>query len=424
VTTSATRIKSAQPALLMVFILVGHTALCSVAWVPEYIDRLGVSFALWGTILGVGAIGSMASLLVASRIILRFGSRLVLRFGLYLGLIFLVSLGLTTNPVVWAGLNAGFTLCMSFVGISANTHAVALQKMVPRTIVPRLHAGWSMGAVLAAITGAVSTSLISLQVFLIATALITAVLFELLRPRLLGPSEDGHLEDKAAHIKRRFYQAPAQLWILSAGLFCAVYPEIAIVDWATVFARDILDAPLALRSAPFGGFMLGMIVGRLLMTRLADRFHPHTLASRGALLAAITLGISALLPSFEASWPDALSLLVAVVLWLVTGFGMSGIAPTFFAASAHIKGVSTTWALSRMQLVTQFIMIGAKVMMGAVAEGINLQAAFALPMILLIAGGIIAALTTRLAQADELGPVEPTTGAITLPIMTETGHDD
>ena len=74
--------------------------------------------------------------------------------------------------------------------------------------------------------------------------------------------------------------------------------------------------------------------------------------------------------------------------------------------------------------MTQFIMIGAKVMMGAVAEGINLQAAFALPMILLIAGGIIAALTTRLAQAEELGPVEPTTGAITLPIMTETARDD
>ena len=230
------RIQRAQSALLLVFILVGHTALCSVAWVPVYIDRLGVSFATWGVILGVGAVGSMLSLLVASRIILRFGSRGVLRVALYVGLVFLVSLAFTTNPVIWAGLNAGFTLSMSFVGMSANTHAVVLQKLVPRTIVPRLHAGWSMGAVLAAMTGAISTALISLDVFLIATAIITLVLFEILRPRLLGPSEDGHLEDKAAHIKRRFYQAPAQLWVLSIGLFCAIYPEIAIVDWATVFA--------------------------------------------------------------------------------------------------------------------------------------------------------------------------------------------
>jgi len=424
VAITSDRIQRAQSALLLVFILVGHTALCSVAWVPVYIDRLGVSFATWGVILGVGAVGSMLSLLVASRIILRFGSRGVLRVALYVGLVFLVSLAFTTNPVIWAGLNAGFTLSMSFVGMSANTHAVVLQKLVPRTIVPRLHAGWSMGAVLAAMTGAISTALISLDVFLIATALITLVLFEILRPRLLGPGEDGHLEDKAAHIKRRFYQAPAQLWVLAIGLFCAIYPEIAIVDWATVFARDVLEAELALRSAPFGGFMIGMIVGRLLMTRLADSVHPHVLASRGAVLGAITLGISALLPSFSASWPTGVLLVLATGLWMVTGLGMSGVAPTFFAASAHVRGVSTTWALSRMQLVSQFIMIGAKVVMGAIAEGINLQAAFGLPVVLLMISAFIALRTTRGAETEELDLVSPTTGAITLPILSETPNDD
>jgi len=120
VAITSDRIRSAQSALLLVFILVGHTALCSVAWVPVYIDRLGVSFATWGVILGVGAVGSMLSLLVASRIILRFGSRSVLRVALYVGLAFLVSLAFTTNPFIWAGLNAGFTLSMSLVGMSAN----------------------------------------------------------------------------------------------------------------------------------------------------------------------------------------------------------------------------------------------------------------------------------------------------------------
>ena len=99
-------------------------------------------------------------------------------------------------------------------------------------------------------------------------------------------------------------------------------------------------------------------------------------------------------------------------------------APTFFAASAHVRGVSTTWALSRMQLVSQFIMIGAKVVMGAIAEGINLQAAFGLPVVLLMISAFIALRTTRGAETEELDLVSPTTGAITLPILSETPNDD
>ncbi|MBT4909097.1 MAG: hypothetical protein HON64_03350, partial [Microbacteriaceae bacterium] len=146
--------------------------------------------------------------------------------------------------------------------------------------------------------------------------------------------------------------------------------------------------------------------------------------SRGAVLGAITLGISALLPSFSASWPTGVLLVLATGLWMVTGLGMSGVAPTFFAASAHVRGVSTTWALSRMQLVSQFIMIGAKVVMGAIAEGINLQAAFGLPVVLLMISAFIALRTTRGAETQELDLVSPTTGAITLPILSETPNDD
>ena len=38
--------------MLITFTFTGHIALSSVAWVPEFIDRLGVSFATWGTIIG------------------------------------------------------------------------------------------------------------------------------------------------------------------------------------------------------------------------------------------------------------------------------------------------------------------------------------------------------------------------------------
>ncbi len=88
----AQRLRKAQISMLAVFVFMGHAALASVAWVPEYIDRLDVTFAQWGTIIGLGVIGSITPLLFASRIIMRFGSRTVIRFANYGGMTMLVSL--------------------------------------------------------------------------------------------------------------------------------------------------------------------------------------------------------------------------------------------------------------------------------------------------------------------------------------------
>jgi len=129
VTPTPERLRRAQPALIAAFLLVGHGTLSSVAWVPEYIDRLGVDFAAWGTILGFSTIGAITPLLIASRLNLRFGSRRVLRLALYVGMVFLILLGHSDNPVVWTLINTGFTFAMSFAGNAVNTHSVAVKAL-------------------------------------------------------------------------------------------------------------------------------------------------------------------------------------------------------------------------------------------------------------------------------------------------------
>ena len=416
---SSARIRQAQTGLLITFLLVGHATLSSVAWVPEYIDRLGVSFAAWGTILGFSTMGAIIPLMFASRVIHRYGSRAVMRLGLYAGMVFLVLLGWTNDPVLWTLVNTMFTFSMSFAGNAVNTHAVAIQAFVAKPIVSTLHAGWSIGAVFAALSGALSTVLISLEVFLIAVAVVTLVLFEILRPRLLSADEDGHEADRSVHVKRRFWQMPREMWILTAGLIASVYPEIAIVDWAAVFARDVLGAELSLRALPFAAFMAGMIIGRLSITRLAEYFHPHTIASRGSLFAAIALTGSVLFSGTLAEIDPGLGLAVTGVLWLLVGLGLSSVAPTYFAAAAHVPQVSTAWALSRMQLINQLALIGAKALMGALAEGFSLSAAFVFPVVLLIIGSVIMAKATRRAESADYEAISTTTGTITLPVIRD-----
>lgn len=413
------RLRKAQIAMLLSFIFLGHAALSSVAWVPEYIERLDVSFATWGTIIGLGVVGSITPLFFASRLMMRWGSRPLIRVANYGGMVALVSLGLTSDPLLWFFLNMAFNFFMSLLGVSVNSHGVLLQKKITKNIIGRLHAGWSVGAVMAAFSGGFATVFISLEIYLVIVAITNLIIFEFSLRSLMSPREDGHMEEKAGVVRRRFYQMPSQLWLLAFGLFCGLYPEVAIIDWAAVFARDVLNAEVALRSIPFAAFMVGMIAGRLSMTRMAERYHPHLIASRGSFMAAIAMALTALFAAMLTDISPTLGLVVASILWGLAGLGLSSVSPAFFSAAGHVPGVSTAWAVSRLSLFNAMVTIGAKTMMGALTEGVGISLAYFFPITLAIGAGVIAGLFAKRARRSELDAAAPATGPISIIVPSE-----
>ncbi len=416
---SGKRLRKAQIAMLVTFTFTGHIALSSVAWVPEFIDRLGVSFAAWGTIIGFGVIGSITPLFFVSRLIMRFGPRNLIRFGNYFGAVFLVLLTVTSNPAIWFFINMGFNFFMSILGVSVNSHSVLLQKQISKNVIGRFHAGWSLGAVGAAITGGLSTVFMDLQQYLILVAILNIIVFEFALRWLLSPTEDGHLDERASVVKRKFYQIPAQLVLLAVGMIGIVYPEVAVIDWAAVFARDVLNVELALRSLPFAAFMVGMIVGRLSMTKLAERYHPNLIASRGAFLAAGVLALTAIAAPILADTSNTLALGVTMLLWLIAGLGLAPGAPTFMSAAGHIPGVSTAWAVSRLSLMSSIMSVMAKALMGALAEGVGLSLAFFFPVTLAIVSGLIAYQFAKKAKQGDLDSVSPPTSPMPIIVIEE-----
>lgn len=416
---SGKRLRKAQIAMLVTFTFTGHIALSSVAWVPEFIDRLGVSFATWGTIIGFGVVGSITPLFFVSRLIMRFGPRTLIRFGNYFGAVFLVMLSVTSNPAIWFFINMGFNFFMSILGVSVNSHSVLLQKQISKNVIGRFHAGWSLGAVGAAITGGLSTVFMDLQQFLILVAILNVIVFEFALRWLLSPTEDGHLDERAAVVKRKFYQLPAQLVLLAVGMIGIVYPEVAVIDWAAVFARDVLNVDLALRSLPFAAFMVGMIAGRLSMTRLAEKYHPNLIASRGAFLAAGVLALAAISAPLLASSSSILALGVTMLLWLIAGLGLAPGAPTFMSAAGHVPGVSTAWAVSRLSLMSSTMSVMAKTLMGALAEGVGLSLAFFFPVTLAIVSGLIAHQFAQKAKQADLDSVAPPTSPMPIIVIEE-----
>lgn len=396
------------------FILLGHLVLCSVAWVPEYIDRLGVSFTQWGTILGVAPLGAISSIAIAPRLLLRFGVRRVMLAGITLASIMLALLGFVTDPVTWAIINLGFNFFASLTGVAVNSHAIAVQKQVHKPIISGLHAGWSIGAVLAAISGGLGTLYLSLGAYVIVTGIITTAAMVILTRHILNREEDGHQVERLTLSQRKFYQFPLALWVVSLGFFAAIFPEIAVLEWSAVFARDSLAAGVGVRSVPFAAFMAGMIAGRLLIGTLAQRTSVHRLSSRGALVTAGALAATVWVGPLIAEVSPLAAIIFLAVLWAVAGFGIAPLGPTLMASAAQVPGVSSAHAISLVSFVPQVLAIGSKILMGALAEGMSVAVAFTFPIALLVLGAWIAARQEPDEPISDIDSYQPPTGPITI----------
>ena len=413
-TLSPTRVAEVRRGSFVSFILLGHMVLCSVAWVPEYIDRLGVTFTQWGTILGVAPLGAISSIILAPRIILRFGVRSVMLVGITLASITLVLLGFITDPIAWAVANLAFNFFASLTGVAINSHAVTVQKQVHKPIISGLHAGWSIGAVLAALSGGLGTVYVSLGTYLVATGIVTTVAMVLLYRHILSPAEDGHQVERANQSPRKFWQFPLALWIVALGFFAAVFPEIAVLEWSAVFARDTLGVSVALRALPFAAFMGGMIVGRLTIGKLAERYSVHRLASRGAVVTAVALTATVVIGPQIAQVSSAAAITFLAVLWAGAGYGIAPLGPTLMASAAQVPGISSAHAISLVSFVPQVLSIGAKILMGAIAQGISVAAAFAFPIALLLLGAWIVAKQEPGEPVDDIDSYQPPTGPISI----------
>ena len=415
-----TELAGTRRAGFVTFFLLGHMVLSSVAWVPEYIERLNVSFATWGVILSFAPLGAISAIVIAPILINKLGVTPVMRIAAILSVFFLVPLGFTSSVPSWAALNMVFNFLASLAGVSINTHAVLLQKKVNEPILSGMHAGWSLGAVAAAASGAIATLLISLEVYLIATAIVTVIGFEVSARYLLSPANDGHHEERVNGSRTRITKIPARLWLLAFGLLCAVMPEISVLEWSAVLARDT-GAELALRALPFATFMVGMITGRLSVNRLARRFDVHAIAVSGAAAgaAAMGAGIAGAVLFSNASSTGAIVWLAA--LWLFAGLGLAPLGPTMISTGSHVPGVMTTQAIGILSFVAQSVSILAKVLMGAIAEGVAVSAAFAVPVALLGIGALIAHRTSESTKRIELALANPPTGP--LPIISADRQD-
>jgi MFS family permease len=294
------RIRSARSAVYVVFTAAGFAFASWAARIPQVRDQLRVSPGVLGLILLSIAIGSTIAMPLSGLVITRIGERRTVQVMSLISASGLATVAVGYQhgiPLVVAGLFL-FGFGTGNWDVAMNVQAAAVEQALGRSIMPRFHAGWSIGTVAGAGLGAIMVVAgVPVTVHLLAVAAAVAVVVPAATRRFLphGPVPDLAVPDLAAAdlaapdlaappVRRSPLRAWTEPRTLLIGLFvlCMAFTEGTGNDWLSLGVIGGYHAAPVLGTLALATFLAAMTIGRWFGPRFIDRFGRVRMLRAGA----------------------------------------------------------------------------------------------------------------------------------------------
>ncbi len=343
-------VRAASIAVFAVFALNGFNFSTWAARLPAVRDQLALSEAQMGLLLLVGSVGSLVALPLSGLIVTRIGAvRAVLAFALLnsAGLA-VAAVGASLGEVVLtAGGLVVFGVGTGVWDAAMNLEGAIVEQRLGKTVMPRFHAGFSAGTVLAAgLAAGAAAAHLPVQVHIpVAVGLSFAGVVVALRWFLPAgrhtpePAADGTAAPAGPSVFAAWLE-PRTL-LIGLVVLAAALTEGAGNDWLSLAVVDGFHQDDAVGAMSFAVFVAAMTGMRFLGTGLLDRYGRVVVLRLCAALALVGLLVFGLVPD------DMLWLALAgAVLWgmgAALGFpvGMSAASDDPVRAAARVSVVST-----------------------------------------------------------------------------------
>ena len=274
-TREQVRLLRARNAVAIVFAINGFAFASWVSRIPEARSRLDLTPGELGTMLLSLAVGSVIALPSAGGWVRRFGATKVVAFAAVVDAVGLAVAGLGAGAVADVALTAIGLFLLGFGSglwdVAMNVEGAAVERELGRTIMPRFHAGFSLGTVAGAAVGAAAAGFeLPISVHLPCAAVVVA----------LGPLSvvraflPAGTEREAAEKPRNPMRAWTEPRTLTIGLMvlALALTEGVANDWLAVALVDGYDVPAWVGASGFALFVTAMTIGRTGGTVLLDRF--------------------------------------------------------------------------------------------------------------------------------------------------------
>lgn len=313
------------------------------ARIPQVRDHLHLRPAELGFVLLAIAVGSVIALPLSGRIVHRLGSRrTVAVMAVLVGIgLAVAALGyLSGVPLLVAGLLL-FGFGNGAWDVAMNVQGALVERHLGRSIMPRFHAGWSVGTVGGALVGAAMVAWrVPVAAHLSVVAVTVAVAIPLFVRRFLPDHDIGAepAEPTGPSSAWAAWTEPRTL-LIGVIVLAFAFAEGSANDWISVATIDGYHASATLGTLTFAAFLAAMTTGRWVGPAFLDRY------GRVASLRATSLVAVTGLALFVFGNITALAL-VGAVLWGVgtcLGFpvGMSAGADDPAHAPARVSVIAS-----------------------------------------------------------------------------------
>lgn len=274
-TQAAPDLLRARTAVFVTFATSGLGFASFASRTPAVREALGLTTAQLGLLLLCMSVGSISGLPLSGPLVQRFGTAsaalggaVVLGTGLGL-----TALGLFTGVVI----PAIFGLALVGLGIgvwdvSMNVEGADVERRLGRSLMPRLHAAFSLGTVVGAGIGTATAAAgvpVGVQIAVIAVISPLTLLWSTRRflPRTVAAAE----ERKQGSGALRAWREPRTL-LVGVLVLAFAFTEGSANDWIAVALVDGHRTTETLGALAFGLFVAAMTVGRLFGGSVLERF--------------------------------------------------------------------------------------------------------------------------------------------------------
>lgn len=346
---------------------------------PEVVERYSLTPGMLGVVLVVPVFTSLVGSAIGGRVVVRFGARRASRLSV---VVLGASLGLMTVSPLLAGLVAALAVLGAADGVmdvAMNMHAVDLENRIGRAVMQGLHAAWTAGALLAAVTAGLVAGFMPLVAHIALAATILG---------MVGVVLPSWWEPVRTVIPRQQGGSTRALGWIAVVAIAVSLAESVPLDWASVVLSEVFDANSTRAATATAAALAGMLAGRVVGDRIIDRIGARrTLVTFSGLttVGALLVGIA----------PTAFAANAALAL---AGMGASVMFPGMISIAGRISddGVAAVTASARVGF-----MIGP-VVTGLVAERFGFR-----PIMLLPALAAIAVASWSGSSSQVSGPVRP-----------------
>ncbi|ANT56778.1 MFS transporter [Bacillus sp. FSL R5-0820] len=330
-------------AIIVIFTMSGISISTWFSRTPEVRDLLQADTGTMGLILLGLSVGSIVGLILSNVFVRKKGGRVAIvvsAFLMFIGFSTLaIGAALSSTLIVTAGLflfGSGSGMC----NVAMNLEGTEIEYQIKRTIMPILHASFSIGTLIGAGAGILFIYLgVSVLIHLLTIALLF-FLSILICTRFI-PHGTGKDQDET---QTESVEASQTSWLnkrtisLAMIALCLAFVEGSANDWIPLAMVDGYQVSHSMSTVIYALFLCGMISGRLVSGRFIDRFGRVLLLRIAILSAAAGLFLVIL----------KISLVVCMISIFLWGLGAS----LGFPLTISAAGDDSRYAVKRVSIVT------------------------------------------------------------------------